>query len=70
MAEKDLNALYKIYKQIDFFRLSPRAANKIFDAAMCQYLLTYGAEIWGIFLKFDFKTWDQTVIEKSPPTIS
>ena len=26
-------------------------------------VLNYGAELWVIFLKFDFKNWDQTVIE-------
>ena len=63
LAEKGLNALYKIYKHIDFFHLSLRAANKIFDAAIMP-ILTYGAEVWGIFLKLDFKKWDQTVTEK------
>ena len=63
LAEKGLNALYKVYKQIDLFRLPLRSANKIFDAAITP-ILTYGAEIWGIFSKFDFEKWDQTPIEK------
>ena len=63
LTEKGLNALYKVYKQIDLFRLPLRSANKIFDAAITP-ILTYGAEIWGIFSKFDFEKWDQTPIEK------
>jgi len=63
LAEKGLNALYKIYKQIDFFRLSLRSASKIFDTAIAP-ILTYGAQIWGIFSKFDFEKWDQTPAEK------
>ena len=63
LAEKGLNALYKAYKQIDLFRLPLRSANKIFDAAITP-ILTYGAEIWGIFSKFDFEKWDKTPIEK------
>ena len=51
-AKKGLNALYKVYKQIDLFRLPLRSANKIFDAAITP-ILTYGAKIW-----------DQTPIEK------
>ena len=40
LAEKGLNALYKIYKRIDFFHLSLRSANKIFDTAILP-ILTY-----------------------------
>ena len=54
LAEKGLNALYKVYKQIDLFRLPLRSANKIFYAAITP-ILTYGAAIWGIFSKFDLK---------------
>ena len=63
MAEEALNALHKVYKQIDLFRLPLRSANKIFDAAITP-ILTYGTEIWGIFSKFDFEKWEQTPIEK------
>ena len=63
LAEKGLNALFKIHKQIDFFRLSLRSSSKIFDTVITP-ILTYGAEIWGIFSKFDFEKWDQTPAEK------
>ena len=38
LAEKGLTALYKVYKQIDLFRLPLRSANKIFDAAITPIL--------------------------------
>ena len=63
LAEKGLNALYKIYKHIDFFQLSLRSANKIFDTAIVP-ILTYGAEIWGMFSKLDFEKWDKRQSEK------
>ena len=63
LAEKVFNALYKIYKHIDFFHLSLRSANKIFDTAIVP-ILTYGAEIWGMFSKLDFEKWDKTQSEK------
>ena len=63
LAEKVLNALYKIYKHIDFFQLSLRSANKIFETAIVP-ILTYGAEIWGMFSKLDFEKWDKTQSEK------
>ena len=56
LAEKGLHALHKIYKRIDFFHLSLRSANKIFDTAIVT-ILTYGAEIWGMFSKLDFEKW-------------
>ena len=41
-AEKGLNVLCKVCKQIDLFRLPLRSANKIFVAAITP-MLTYGA---------------------------
>ena len=63
LAEKGLNALYKIYEHIDFFQLSSLSANKIFDTAIVP-ILTYDAEIWGMFSKLDFEKWDKTQSEK------
>ena len=63
LAEKALNALYNIYKHIDFFHLSLRSATKIFDTAIVP-ILTYGAEIWGMFSKLDLEEWDKTQFEK------
>ena len=64
LAEKGLNALYKIYKHIYFFHLSLRSAKKIFDIAIVL-ILNYGAEIWGMFSKLDFEKRGKNAIEKS-----
>ena len=44
--------------------LSPFLANKLFDA-MISPILTYNSEIWGVFTKPDFKSWDSSQIEKA-----
>ena len=55
----------KFTNKFEFFRLSLRSVSKIFDSVIAA-ILTYGAEIWGIFSKFEFEKWDQTPAEKSP----
>ena len=44
----------------------PKAALacKIFDT-MISPILTYNSEIWGVYAKPDFKTWDGSQIEKA-----
>jgi len=44
--------------------LSPLLANKIFDV-MISPILTYNREIWGVYVKPDFKSWDSSQIEKT-----
>ena len=63
LAEKALNAFYKIHKQLNFSLLSLNSAQKIFDAVIVP-ILTYGCEVWGIFTKLDFEKWDRTPNEK------
>ena len=38
-------------------------ACKIFDT-MISPVLTYNSEVWGVFIKSDFKYWDTSSIEK------
>ena len=63
LAEKSLNAFYKIHKQLNFSSLPLKSAQKIFDAAIVP-ILTYGCEVWGMFIKMDFEKWDKTATEK------
>ena len=44
--------------------LKPSFARKIFDS-MISPILTYNSEVWGAFVKSDFKSWDSSAIEKS-----
>ena len=64
LAEKALNAIFKIRKHIDFSRLPLRSARQIFETAI-KPILTYGSEVWGAYVKQDFEKWDKTPIEKT-----
>ncbi|CAB4000313.1 Hypothetical predicted protein [Paramuricea clavata] len=50
LGEKALDALYKIRKNIDFRKLTPKLAMKIFDSIISPILL-YNSEIWGAYKK-------------------
>ena len=45
-------------------KLNAALACKIFDT-MISPILTYNSEIWGVYAKPDFKTWDGSQIEKA-----
>ena len=64
LGEKALRALYKIRKHVDFHKMSPKIATKIFDAIISPILL-YNSEVWGAHGKTDFNKWDNTEIEKT-----
>jgi len=61
--EKALHAFYKITNKIDFRRLKPKLACKLFDS-LIRPILTYSCEIWGVYQKHDFEKWDKNPIEK------
>ena len=64
LAEKALNAIFKIRKHINFSKLPIAVARKLFLTAI-QPILTYGCEVWGAYIKLNFDTWDKTPIEKT-----
>ena len=64
LSEKSLHALYKIRKHIDFHKMSPKVATKIFDTMIFPILL-YNLEVWGAYAKTDFNKWDNTEIENT-----
>ena len=64
LAEKALNAIFKIRKHINFSKLPIGVARKLFVTAI-QPILTYGCEVWGAYIKLNFHTWDKTPIEKT-----
>ena len=43
--------------------MKPPLACKIFDTTISP-ILTYNSEVWGLFIKSDFKYWDTSSIEK------
>ena len=65
MKEKALriHALFSLRKHTNFSKLKPSLACKIFEA-MISPILSYNSEIWGVYVKHDFKAWDNTPIEK------
>ena len=64
LRQKALHALFSLRSHTDFRKLKPSLANKIFDT-MISPILTYNSEVWGAFVKSDFKSWDNSGIEKS-----
>jgi hypothetical protein len=63
LSEKALHALFKIRKNLDFHKLSPKIATKIFDSIITPILL-YNSEIWGAYEKNDLNKWDNSQTEK------
>jgi hypothetical protein len=57
LSEKALHALYGIRRQLNFSRLNPKYAIKIFDSIISPILL-YNSEVWGTYVKNDFNNWD------------
>ena len=60
LKEKAMHAFSSIRKPSTLNRLRPNTASQIFDTM----ILSYNSEIWGMYTKQDFKTWDRSPIEK------
>ena len=61
LKEKALHALFSLRKHTNFSKLK---ASLAFEA-MISPILSYNSEIWGVYVKHDFKAWDNTPIEKT-----
>ena len=64
LGQKALHALFQPIKAAHGFEWSPSLACKIFDS-MISPILTYNSEVWGAFVKSDFKSWDSSAIGKT-----
>ena len=64
LKEKALHALFSLRKHTHISNRSPFLASKLFDA-MISPVLTYNSEIWGVYTKPDFKSWDSSQSEKA-----
>jgi hypothetical protein len=64
LSEKAMLALFKIRKNLDFQKLTPKLAIKIFDGIVSPILL-YNIEVWGAYGNNDFTKWDKTSTEKT-----
>ena len=65
LRQKALHALFSLRRHTDLNSLKPSLACKIFDS-MISPILTYNSEVWGAFVKSDFKSCDSSAIEKNP----
>ena len=64
LKDKALHALFGLQKHTNFSKLKPSLACKIF-AAIISPISSYNSEIWGVYVKHDFKSWDNTPTEKN-----
>ena len=64
LKEKALHAFSYLTRTIGFKKLKPKQANRLFDVLISP-ILTYGCEVWGMYLKHHFENWDQSPIEKA-----
>ena len=64
LKEKAFHALFSLRRHTNLSKLKAALACKIFDT-MISPILTYNSEIWGVYAKPDFKTWDGSQIEKA-----
>ena len=58
LEEKALHTLFSLRRHTNVSRLKAALACKMFDT-MISPILTYNSEIWGVYAKPDFKTWDR-----------
>jgi len=61
--EKALHAFFKVTRTIDLKKLKPQQANKLFNSLISP-ILTFGSEVWGVYVKQDFEKWDNSPTEK------
>ena len=64
LKEKALQALFSLIRHTNLSKLKAALACKIFDT-MISPILTYNSEIWVVYAKPDFKTWDGSQMEKA-----
>ena len=63
LSEKATHAMFKIRRHIDFHKLPPKLACKIFDSVISPILL-YNSEVWGAYAVENFAKWNKTWTEK------
>ena len=63
LSEKAMRACFALNKKMKIKRIPVNVVLKLFCACMLP-ILTYGAEIWAAFERFDFDTWEKCPIEQ------
>ena len=64
LSSKGMTAIFASNSKFKLNRLPPNAAFKLFDSTI-MLKLTYGSEVWGIFMNMDYSKCDKCAIEKT-----
>ena len=64
LKDKVRRAFFATRHFLDFTKIPLAVTNKLFDSLFIPILL-YSSEIWGIYEKDDFNTWEKDIIEKT-----
>ena len=64
LKDKTRRSIFATRRYLDFSKLSLGVTNKLFDSLFLPILL-YGSEVWGIYDKDNFNTWEKDDIEKT-----
>lgn len=60
LSKKAMHILYKSHKNVNFQKLLPKTATKMFDTIISAILL-YNSDVWGAYKKNDLNKWDNSV---------
>ena len=64
LKEKALHALFSLRRHTNLSKLKAALVRKEYDT-MISPILTCNSEIWGVYTKLDFETWDGSQIDKT-----
>lgn len=64
LKEKTRRSIFATRRNLDFSKLPIDIVNKIFDSLFLPILM-YGSEVWGIYDKVDYNSWEKDTIERT-----
>ena len=64
LKDKANQTLFCLRKHTNFSKLKPSLACKIFEA-MISPLLSCESQIWGVYVKHDYKAWEKPQLQKT-----
>ena len=64
LKEKTRRSIFATRRYLDFLKLPVDVVNKIFNSLYLPILL-YGSEVWSIYDKDDYNSWEKDIIEKT-----
>ena len=63
LKEKTRRSIFATRRNLDFSKLPIDIVNKIFDSLFLPILM-YGSEVWGIYDKLDYNSWEKDTISE------